>query len=138
MTARPVGVSAGHRRMRRDGAEGVEKALDGVDHRRDTCLGSRNAGPHRGDPRSTDRRPGPRGHRLKLLFMSQTDERPPRFSIQVNSRARVTRDYAYYLENRLRERFGLGGIPLIIDFVERDERRAAAGRDRRGTQEAPA
>jgi GTP-binding protein len=75
---------------------------------------------------------GPRAHRLKLLFMTQTDERPPRFSVQVNSRARVTRDYAYYLENRMRERFGLGGIPLIIDFVERSERRAAAGAGRRG------
>ncbi len=69
---------------------------------------------------------GPRGHRLKLLFMTQTAERPPRFSIQVNSRARVTRDYAYYLENRMRERFGLEGIPVIIDFVERSERRSAA------------
>jgi GTP-binding protein len=34
------------------------------------------------------------GHRLRLLYMTQTAERPPRFSIQVNSRARVTRDYA--------------------------------------------
>jgi GTPase len=75
---------------------------------------------------------GPRGHRLKLLFMSQTAERPPRFSIQVNSRARVTRDYAYYVENRLRERFGLDGVPVIIDFVERRERRLADGRGRRG------
>jgi GTP-binding protein len=63
------------------------------------------------------------GHRLKLLFMTQTASRPPRFSIQVNSRARVTRDYAYYLENRMRERYRLEGIPLIIDFVERSERR---------------
>ena len=66
------------------------------------------------------------GHRLRLLFMTQTAERPPRFSIQVNSRARVTRDYAYYIENRLRERYGLDGVPLIIDFVERNERRSAA------------
>jgi GTPase len=66
------------------------------------------------------------GHRLRLLFMTQTAERPPRFSIQVNSRARVTRDYAYYVENRLRERYGLDGVPLIIDFVERNERRSAA------------
>ena len=71
---------------------------------------------------------GPRDHRLKLLFMTQTGERPPRFSIQVNSRARVTRDYAYYLENRLRERYRMEGIPLIIDFVERSERRGARGR----------
>ena len=66
------------------------------------------------------------GHRLRLLFMTQTAERPPRFSIQVNSRARVTRDYAYFIENRLRARYGLDGVPLIIDFVERNERRSAA------------
>jgi len=64
--------------------------------------------------------------RLKLLFITQTAVRPPRFSIQVNSRARITRDYAYYLENRLRERYGLDGVPLIIDFVQRSERREAA------------
>jgi GTP-binding protein len=61
--------------------------------------------------------------RLKLLFMSQTGESPPRFSIQVNSHALVTRDYAFYLENRLRERYRMEGIPLVIDFVERSERR---------------
>src|SRR5947209_1574303 len=63
------------------------------------------------------------GQRLKFLFMTQTGERPPRFSIQVNSQGLVTRDYAYYLENRMRERYRLEGIPLIIDFVERGERR---------------
>jgi GTP-binding protein len=67
-------------------------------------------------------RRGPQ-QRLKLLFMTQTAERPPRFSIQVNSHALVTRDYAYYLENRLRERYRLEGIPLVVDFVERSERR---------------
>lgn len=61
--------------------------------------------------------------RLKLLFMAQTASRPPRFSVQVNSHRLVSRDYAYYLENRLRERYRLEGIPLIIDFVERAERR---------------
>ncbi len=71
------------------------------------------------------------GHRLRLLFMTQTAERPPRFSIQVNSRARVTRDYAYFLENRLRERYRLEGVPTIIDFVERGEQgQGGAGGDR--------
>jgi GTP-binding protein len=67
--------------------------------------------------------PAKQNHRLKLIYMTQTDERPPRFSIQVNSRSRVTRDYAYFIENRMRERYRLDGIPLIIDFVERNERR---------------
>jgi GTP-binding protein len=61
-------------------------------------------------------------HRLKLIYMAQIDERPPRFAIQVNSRARVTRDYAYFLENRLRARYGMDGVPLIVDFVERGTR----------------
>jgi GTP-binding protein len=63
--------------------------------------------------------------RLKLLFMAQTSVGPPRFSIQVNSRGLITRDYGYYVENRLRERYGLDGVPLIIDFVARSERRGA-------------
>ncbi|MGA8363728.1 MAG: ribosome biogenesis GTPase Der [Solirubrobacteraceae bacterium] len=61
-------------------------------------------------------------HRLKLIYMAQIGERPPRFAIQVNSRTRVTRDYAYFLENRLRARYGMDGVPLIVDFVQRGER----------------
>ena len=68
--------------------------------------------------------PAKQGHRLKLLYMAQIDERPPRFAVQVNSRQRVTRDYAYFLENRLRARFGMDGVPLVIDFVERKQRRS--------------
>jgi GTP-binding protein len=75
--------------------------------------------------------PAKQGHRLKLIFMTQTEEGPPRFSIQVNSRDRVTRDYAYYLENRLRERYRLEGIPLVIDFVERNQRRPGPAREAR-------
>jgi len=66
--------------------------------------------------------PSRRGQRLKLLYMTQIGERPPRFAIQVNTRQHVTRDYAYYLENRLRDRYRLEGVPLIIDFVERGQR----------------
>jgi GTP-binding protein len=70
-------------------------------------------------------RRGAGGHRLKLIYMAQIGERPPRFAIQINSRARVTRDYAYYIENRLRARYGMDGVPLIIDFVERGQRGGA-------------
>jgi GTPase len=75
--------------------------------------------------------PARQGHRLKLIFMTQTEEGPPRFSVQVNSRDRVTRDYAFYLENRLRERYRLEGIPLVIDFVERNQRRPGPAREAR-------
>jgi GTPase len=68
--------------------------------------------------------PAKQGHRLKLLYMAQFETAPPRFSIQVNSRNRVTRDYAYFIENRLRARYGMDGVPLIIDFHERKQRRS--------------
>ncbi len=67
-------------------------------------------------------RRGSSQHRLKLIYMAQIGERSPRFAIQVNSRARVTRDYAYFVENRLRARYGMDGVPLVIDFVERGQR----------------
>jgi GTP-binding protein len=68
--------------------------------------------------------PAKQGHRLKLLYMTQFQTSPPRFSVQVNSRNRVTRDYAYFIENRLRARFGMDGVPVIIDFHERKQRRS--------------
>jgi GTP-binding protein len=80
-------------------------------------------------PSSNNHRHG--NQRLKLIYMTQTAERPPRFSIQVNSHALVTRDYAYYLENRMRERYRMEGIPLMIDFVERNERRGRSARSDR-------
>jgi GTP-binding protein len=72
--------------------------------------------------------PAKQGHRLKLIYMAQIGERPPRFAIQVNSRNRVTRDYGYFVENRLRDRYGLAGVPVIIDFNERGSRRARSER----------
>ena len=82
--------------------------------------------PLRGRAGSPTARRGPAGrspqHRLKLIYMTQIGVRPPRFAMQVNSRERVTRDYAYFLENRLRARYSLDGVPLIIDFVERGQR----------------
>jgi GTP-binding protein len=62
--------------------------------------------------------PAKQGHRLKLMYMTQYEISPPRFSIKINSRNRVTRDYAYFIENRLRARYGMDGVPLIIDFNE--------------------
>jgi len=68
--------------------------------------------------------PMKQGHRLKLIYMAQVGVRPPRFAIQVNSRSRLTREYAYFLENRLRDRYGMAGVPLVIDFNERKQRRS--------------
>src|SRR2546421_7584417 len=81
--------------------------------------------------------PARQGHRLKLLYMAQVGVRPPRFSVQVNQRRRLTRDYAYFLENRLRARYRLEGVPLVIDFVERGRRRAERVRRATGAPAGP-
>ena len=69
-----------------------------------------------GDLQAIREPPSVRGKRLRMYYMTQFETSPPRFAIQVNNRGQVTRDYAYFLENRLRERYGLEGVPLVIDF----------------------
>jgi GTP-binding protein len=69
-----------------------------------------------GDLQNLREPPSVRGKRLKMYYMAQFETNPPRFAIQVNNRGQVTRDYAYFLENRLRERYKLHGVPLVIDF----------------------
>jgi GTPase len=70
--------------------------------------------------------PSRRGRRLRLYYAAQIGESPPRFAIQVNDRRLIVRDWAYHLENRMRETYGLEGIPLIIDFVPHSGRRGRA------------
>jgi GTPase len=69
-----------------------------------------------GDLQVTREPPSVRGKRLRMYYMAQFETGPPRFAVQVNDRSRVTRDYAYFLENRLRDRYQLQGVPLVIDF----------------------
>jgi GTP-binding protein len=63
--------------------------------------------------------PSRNGRRLNLLYGTQVRTRPPRFRFFVNDPGLVTRDYGYWVENRLRDRFELEGIPVAIDFVRR-------------------
>ena len=79
-----------------------------------------------GDLQAARQPPATRGKRLKLYYLTQFEAGPPRFSLKVNDRSLVTRDYAYFLENRLRDRFGLEGVPVVIDIE------TSAGRRRGG------
>jgi GTP-binding protein len=64
-----------------------------------------------------EERPGPRrgNRRLSLRYLVQTSEAPPTFRLEVNDRSLMTRDYGFWLENRLRQRFDLDGVPLVIE-----------------------
>jgi GTP-binding protein len=101
---------------------GVEKILDRVDDlfARHTARVP-TAGFNRVLQELRDARPGPskNGRRLNLLYGTQVATRPPRFRIHVNDPGLITRDYGYWVENQLRERLGLEGVPVIIDFVRR-------------------
>jgi GTPase len=70
-------------------------------------------------------RPPPQRHarRLRIYYAAQVGRRPPRFALQVNDRKLINRDWAFHLENRLRDAYDLQGVPLVIDYVPRKGRR---------------
>jgi len=63
--------------------------------------------------------PGKGRRKLKLYYISQYQTAPPRFAISINDRDLVTREFGFFVENRLREALSFHGVPLIIDFKER-------------------
>ena len=63
--------------------------------------------------------PSKGGRRLNLLYGAQVESRPPRFRFTVHDPGLVTRDYGYWVENQLRERFELEGVPVVVDFRKR-------------------
>jgi GTP-binding protein len=71
------------------------------------------------DVRQAREAPSRNGRRLNLLYGTQIHRRPPRFRFFVNDPGLVTRDYGFWVENQLRERFELEGVPVSIDFVRR-------------------
>jgi GTP-binding protein len=68
------------------------------------------------------------GRRLRLYYIAQVETSPPRFAVQVNDRRLISREWAFHLENRLRDAYGLDGVPLIIDFVPRKRRQGITRR----------
>jgi GTP-binding protein len=72
-----------------------------------------------GELRQVREPPSRNGKRLNLLYGTQTTVRPPRFRFFVNDPGLITRDYGYWVENKLRDRFELEGVPVAIDFVRR-------------------
>jgi hypothetical protein len=42
----------------------------------------------------------------------------------------IAREWAFHLENRIREEYGLRGVPLVIDYVPRSGRRTSGTKQR--------
>jgi GTPase len=101
---------------------GVNRLLDKVDELYEKHSGRISTGElNRFLGELKERRQAPaRGRkRLNLLYGAQVATRPPRFRFTVNDTSLVTRDYAYWVENELRERYALDGVPVAIDFRRR-------------------
>ena len=62
-----------------------------------------------------------RGRRLKILFMTQADVKPPKFIVFVNDPELMHFSYLRFLENRLREMYGFEGTPIRMIVRARDE-----------------
>ena len=66
--------------------------------------------------------PSYKGKRLKIYFVSQTANRPPKITFQVNNKKLVHFSYERYLENKLREAFDLTGTPIILQFKNKSDK----------------
>lgn len=64
--------------------------------------------------------PTDKGKRLKIYYMTQASTRPPTFVCFVNKKDLFHFSYQRYLENQIREVFGLEGTPLRFIIRERD------------------
>ncbi len=65
--------------------------------------------------------PSYKGKRLKIYFVSQTGNMPPKFTFNVNDKGLVHFSYERYLENKIRESFELEGTPIILQFKNKSE-----------------
>ncbi|HCW80860.1 MAG TPA: ribosome biogenesis GTPase Der, partial [Ruminococcaceae bacterium] len=66
--------------------------------------------------------PTDKGRRLKIYYMTQVSAKPPTFVFFVNSKQLFHFSYQRYLENTIRETFGLSGTPIRFVVRERGEK----------------
>ncbi|MDE6284602.1 MAG: ribosome biogenesis GTPase Der [Bacilli bacterium] len=66
--------------------------------------------------------PSYKGKRLKIYFVSQTGNQPPKITFQVNSKNLVHFSYERYLENKIRENIDLTGTPIILQFKNKSDK----------------
>lgn len=66
--------------------------------------------------------PTDKGRRLKIFYMTQASVKPPTFVCFVNSAKLFHFSYQRYLENRIRETFGLEGTPIRFIVRERGDK----------------
>lgn len=65
--------------------------------------------------------PSDKGKRLKIYYMTQASSRPPEFVCFVNRAELFHFSYQRYLENQIRETFGIRGTPIRMITRERDK-----------------
>ena len=66
--------------------------------------------------------PSDKGKRLKIFYVTQASVKPPTFIFFCNNAQLFHFSYQRYLENRIREAFGLEGTPIRIIIRERGEK----------------
>ena len=64
--------------------------------------------------------PSDKGRRLKIYYMTQASTKPPTFIAFVNRAELFHFSYRRYIENQIRETFGLDGTPIVMMVRERD------------------
>ena len=65
--------------------------------------------------------PTDKGKRLKIYYITQASTKPPTFVSFVNSKELYHFSYQRYIENRIRDTFGLEGTPIRMIARERND-----------------
>ncbi|MDR0879980.1 MAG: ribosome biogenesis GTPase Der [Clostridioides sp.] len=67
--------------------------------------------------------PSDKGKRLKIYYGTQTDIKPPKFTLFINDKELTHFSYTRYLENKFRENFGFEGTSIRVEYKQKSNRK---------------
>ena len=66
--------------------------------------------------------PSYKGKRLKIYFIHQDGNKPPKFEFSVNNKKLIHFSYERYLENQIRDNFDFTGTPILFKYTNRGDK----------------
>ena len=109
-----------------EGIERLEAAITGADKAWNTRISTATLNRFLSEALQRHATPAISGRRVRIRYMTQRKARPPSFTLFGNQLDALPEAYQRYLQNGLRETFGLAGTP--IRFSVRNSKNPYAGK----------
>lgn len=62
----------------------------------------------------------PKNRECKILYVTQTESHPPKFTLFISHKDRITSAFRQWVENTIRQEYGFIGTSIMLDFRERN------------------